>query len=345
MSGTSRFRQSTGGAAVNAAVRPDGSPVPAERLRSKDMLEIETLTPGEIQLVLETADSLKDVALHPVKKIPALRGRTVVNLFYEASTRTRTSFELAAARVSADVVNINVQASSVSKGETLLDTARTLEAMSVDFIVMRHGASGAPGMLARNLKASVVNGGDGQHEHPTQALLDLYTVREKLGRIKGLTIAIVGDILHSRVARSNVKAFAKMGAKVRLVGPPLMLPPEFKEMGAEVHYELEPALKDADIIYVLRLQLERHKTGILPSVKGYTKAYQINPASAKLAKPNALIMHPGPMNRGVEISHESADGPQSVIVDQVTNGVAIRMAVLYLLEIARQGGAQTGGEA
>jgi len=305
------------------------------RLRSKDLLGIEELDAGEIQMILNTADSLKEVAHHPIKKVPALRGRTVVNLFYEPSTRTRTSFELAALRLSADVVNIDVPTSSVSKGETLLDTARTLEAMSVDVIVMRHASSGAPHSLARHLKSSVVNAGDGQHEHPTQALLDLYTVREKFGSVEGKTITLVGDILHSRVAHSNLFAFTKLGAKVRFCGPPTLVPSELSALGAEVYYDLKEALTGADIVYVLRLQFERHRMGFLPSVRGYVKEYGITPERIKWANPDALVMHPGPMNRGIEISHDAADSPQSVIVAQVANGIAIRMAVLYLLETSR----------
>ncbi len=308
---------------------------PVTRLAHKDLLDIESLSRQELELILNTADSLQDVAKHPIKKVPALRGRTVVNLFYEPSTRTRTSFELAAVRLSADVVNIDVQVSSVSKGETLLDTARTLEAMSVDFIVMRHASSGAPHALARNLKASVINAGDGQHEHPTQALVDLYTVRDKLGGIEGKTITLVGDLLHSRVARSNLLAFTKLGAKVRFCGPPALLPSEFKHLGADVYHDLKAALDGTDVIYILRLQFERHRMGLLPSVKAYVQHYGISMERTKWAKPGALIMHPGPMNRGVEIAHDVADGPQSVIVDQVANGIAIRMAVLYLLETSR----------
>lgn len=314
-------------------------------LQHKDLLEIARLTPDEIELVLRTADTLKDVARHPVKKLPALRGRTVVNLFYEPSTRTRTSFELAAVRLSADVVNIEVGASSVKKGETLLDTARTLEAMSVDFIVMRHAASGAPHTMARHLKASVLNAGDGQHEHPTQALLDLYTVRERLGGISGRTITLVGDLKHSRVARSDLHAFTKMGAKVRFCGPPTLCPREFEGLGAEVHTDLKTALAGADVIYVLRLQFERHRMGLLPSVKAYTQRYGISPERVKWARPGALVMHPGPMNRGVEIAGEVADSPQSVIVNQVANGVPIRMAVLYLLESGRAARAAVAGPA
>ena len=317
------------------------APPPVVQLKQKDLLGIEYLTRNEIDLILNTADSLKEVARHPIKKAPALRGRTMVNLFYEPSTRTRTSFELAAVRLSADVVNIDVQVSSVKKGETILDTARTLEAMSVDFIVMRHSASGAPHTLARHLKASVINAGDGWHEHPTQALLDLYTFRDKLGTIDGKTIVFVGDLVHSRVARSDLLAFTKMGAKVRFCGPPTLLPEEFASLGAEVHYDLKTALKGADAIYILRLQFERHRMGLLPSVRSYVKNYGINAERAAWAKPGALIMHPGPMNRGVEISPDLADGPQSAIVDQVANGVPVRMAVLYLLETVRPKGEET----
>ncbi len=311
-----------------------------DRLKGKDLVGIDNLSRDEISLILNTADSLKDVARHPIKKVPTLRGRTVVNLFYEPSTRTRTSFELAAVRLSADVVNLNVQASSVTKGETILDTARTLEAMSVDFIVMRHAASGAPHTLAKHLKASVINAGDGWHEHPTQALLDLYTFRDKLGSIEGKTIVMIGDLMHSRVARSDLLAFSKMGARVRFCGPPTLLPEEFSDMGAEIHYDLKTALTGADAIYILRLQFERHRMGLLPSVKSYVQRYGITRERVGWAKPGALIMHPGPMNRGVEISHDVADGPQSVIVDQVANGVPIRMAIFYLLEaVKNRGGA------
>jgi len=311
---------------------------PVTGLAKKDLLDMESLSKEEIKLILDTADSLKDVARHPIKKVPTLRGRTVVNLFYEVSTRTRTSFELAAARLSADVVNINVATSSVAKGETLLDTARTLEAMSVDFIVMRHSCSGAPHILARNLDASVINAGDGWHEHPTQALLDLYTVRDKLGSIEGKTITLIGDLKHSRVARSNLIGFKKMGARVRFCGPPTLLSDGFRDLGAEVFHELKPALDGADIVYILRLQFERHRQGLLPSVKYYTRHYGVTAERVKWAKPGALIMHPGPMNRGVEIAPDVADGPQSVIVEQVFNGVAVRMAVLYLLEVRRAKG-------
>ncbi len=321
------------GAVEAETARAAVEPVP--HLRHKDLLEIAHLTKEEIELVLHTADSLNDVARHPIKKLPTLRGRTMVNLFYETSTRTRTSFELAAVRLSADVVNIEVGTSSVKKGESLLDTARTLEAMSVDFIVMRHAASGAPHTLARNLRASVINAGDGQHEHPTQALLDLYTVREKLGGIQGKTITLVGDLLHSRVARSNLQAFLKLGAKVRFCGPPTLCPREFEKLGAEVHHDLRTALSGADVIYVLRLQFERHRLGLLPSVKAYTQQYGISADRVTWAKPGAMVMHPGPMNRGVEIGHDVADGPESVIVNQVANGVPVRMAVLYLLESGR----------
>ncbi len=325
-----------------AANGQNGGEKPAAALAHKDLLGIAQLTRAEIGLILDTAENLADVARHPIKKVPALRGRTMVNLFYESSTRTRTSFELAAVRLSADVVNINVQTSSVSKGETLLDTAKTLEAMSVDFIVMRHASSGAPHTLARHLKASVINAGDGWHEHPTQALLDLYTVRQKLGRIEGVTITLVGDILHSRVARSNLLAFTRMGAKVRFCGPPTLLPEEFRALGAEVIYDLKEALTGADVVYVLRLQFERHRMGLMPSVKAYTQRYGITADRVRWAKPGALVMHPGPMNRGVEIAHDVADAPNSVITDQVANGIAIRMAVLYLLEAGRSA---RGGEA
>ncbi len=300
-------------------------------LKRKDLLGIQDLSVEEINLVLETAESFKEVSGRDIKKVPTLRGKTVVNLFFEPSTRTRTSFELAAKRLSADVINFAVSASSVSKGETLLDTARNIEAMQADFIVLRHPLAGAPNILAKLLRASVVNAGDGGHEHPTQALLDLYTLREKKREFKGLRLAIVGDIAHSRVARSNIYALTKMGADVRVIGPPTMMPLEIERLGVQVFYNLDEGLRGVDVIMMLRLQLERQGIALFPSIREYSKLYCLTPERMKLAGPDVLVMHPGPINRGVEIAPEVADSVSSVILDQVTNGVAVRMAVLYLL--------------
>jgi aspartate carbamoyltransferase catalytic subunit len=300
-------------------------------LKRKDLLGIQGLSVEEINLVLATAESFKEVSGRDIKKVPTLRGKTVVNLFFEPSTRTRTSFELAAKRLSADVINFAVSASSVSKGETLLDTARNIEAMQADFIVLRHPMAGAPNILAKLLRASVVNAGDGGHEHPTQALLDLYTLREKKREFKGLRLAIVGDIAHSRVARSNIYALTKLGAEVRVIGPPTMMPLEVERLGVRVFYGLDEGLRGVDVIMMLRLQLERQGIALFPSIREYSRLYCLTPERAKLAAPDALVMHPGPINRGVEIAPEVADSVSSVILDQVTNGVAVRMAVLYLL--------------
>ena len=300
-------------------------------LKRKDLLGIQDLSVEEIALVLETAESFKEVSGRDIKKVPTLRGKTVVNLFFEPSTRTRTSFELAAKRLSADVINFAVSASSVSKGETLLDTARNIEAMQADFIVLRHPMAGAPNILAKLLRASIVNAGDGGHEHPTQALLDLYTLREKKREFKGLRLAIVGDIAHSRVARSNIYALTKLGAEVRVIGPPTMMPLEVERLGVKVFYDLDEGLRGVDVIMMLRLQLERQGIALFPSIREYSRLYCLTPERVKLAAPDALVMHPGPINRGVEIAPEVADSVSSVILDQVTNGVAVRMAVLYLL--------------
>ncbi len=299
-------------------------------LSSKDLLGIKGMTKDEIKLVLDTASSFRDVSERDIKKVPALRGKTVINLFYEASTRTRTSFELAGKRLSADVINISVATSSASKGETLLDTARNIEAMKSDIIIVRHSCSGAPALLATRLKSSVINAGDGFHEHPTQALLDMYTIREKLGKLEGLTVAIVGDIAHSRVARSNIYGLLAMGAKVRLCGPPTMLPAGIEKTGAEVLFDMDEAVKGANAIMMLRLQLERQAAGLFPGVREYARLYGLNRRRLEIAGKDAIVMHPGPMNRGVEISSEVADH-SSVILDQVTNGVAVRMAVMFLL--------------
>jgi len=299
-------------------------------LTSKDLLGIKGMTADEITLILDTAATFKDVSERDIKKVPVLRGKTVINLFYEASTRTRTSFELAGKRLSADVINISTSTSSVVKGETLLDTARNIEAMKCDMIIVRHSCSGAPEFLSKRLKSSVINAGDGFHEHPTQALLDMYTIREKLGKLDGLTIAIVGDIAHSRVARSNIYGLTTMGAKVRVCGPPTMVPPGIESLGARVFYDMNTAVDGVDVVMMIRLQLERQTAGLFPGVREYARFYGLNQARVELAAKQVLVMHPGPMNRGVEISSEVADGT-SVILDQVTNGVAVRMAVMYLL--------------
>lgn len=301
-------------------------------LARKDILGTKELTVEEIELILQTAESFIEVSTREIKKVPTLRGKLVINLFFEASTRTRTSFEIAGKRLGADTINIAASTSSVVKGETLIDTARNLEAMNPDVIVIRHSAAGAPHLLAKRLKASIINAGDGAHEHPTQALLDLMTMREKKGKIAGLKVAIVGDIAHSRVARSNVYALKKMGARVVVAGPATMLPRSFDQtMGVPVFTNLEEAVRDADVIMMLRIQLEREKQNIFPSLREYAQRFCLTESKVKLAKDDVLIMHPGPLNRGVEISPEVADGPYSVILDQVTNGVAVRMALLYLL--------------
>jgi aspartate carbamoyltransferase catalytic subunit len=297
----------------------------------RHFLGIEGLSKDELLFLLDTAESFREISEREVKKVPTLRGKTVINLFYESSTRTRTSFEIAAKRLSADAINITAAASSVTKGETLLDTARNLVAMRPAAIVIRHPSSGAPHLLARLVDCPVINAGDGTHEHPTQALLDLMTIRERKGAIAGLTVAIVGDILHSRVARSNVLALTTLGARVRLVGPPTLLPQEFRLWGAELYPDLRAGLAEADVIMALRLQRERQARNFLPSVEEYARHFCITPAALAEAKADVLIMHPGPMNRGIEIDSQVADGPYSVILDQVTNGVAARMALLYLL--------------
>ncbi|MBM4133773.1 MAG: aspartate carbamoyltransferase catalytic subunit [Nitrospira sp.] len=300
-------------------------------LKQKDLTTIASLSPDEIMLILETADSFKEVSGREIKKVPALRGKTVVNFFFEPSTRTRTSFELAAKRLSADVINFSPSSSSVVKGETLLDTARNIEAMQADIIVLRHQAAGAADTLARGVKSSVINAGDGWHEHPTQALLDLFTMREKHPTFKGLTVAIVGDIAHSRVARSNIYALTKMGAEVRAVGPATMIPAFLDRLGATVHYDMDEALRGVDVIMMLRLQLERQGRALFPTIREYSRLYGLTADRVRLANAGAMIMHPGPINRGVEIAPDVADSFSSVILDQVTNGVAVRMAVLYLL--------------
>ncbi len=299
-------------------------------LSSKDLLGIKGMTADEINLVLDTATTFKDVSERDIKKVPTLRGKTVINLFYEASTRTRTSFELAGKRLSADVINISTSTSSVVKGETLLDTARNIEAMKCDIIIVRHSCSGAPEFLSTRLASSVINAGDGFHEHPTQALLDMFTIREKMGRVEGLTVAIVGDILHSRVARSNILGLTTMGAKVRVCGPPTMMPPGIEQLGARVFYDMDRAVEGADVVMMLRLQLERQAAGLFPGVREYARLYGMNRRRLERAGRKVIVMHPGPMNRGVEIASDVADH-SSVILDQVTNGVAVRMAVMFLL--------------
>lgn len=303
----------------------------AARLRGKDLLGIADLTASEITLILDTAEAMKEVSSRPIKKVPALRGKTVINLFYEPSTRTRTSFEVAEKRLSADTLNIAIGTSSVVKGETLIDTALNLEAMSPDIIVLRHASSGACHLLARTCKAGIVNAGDGMHEHPTQGLLDAFTIRERKGRLQGLKVAIVGDLLHSRVFRSNIYLLTKMGAEVWVCGPPTLMPAGIELVGVHVTTRVEEAVEAADAIMMLRIQLERMEGGYFPSLREYFQVFGMTPERVKLAKPDAIIMHPGPMNRGVEIASEVADGPASVILDQVANGVAVRMAVLYLL--------------
>jgi aspartate carbamoyltransferase catalytic subunit len=300
-------------------------------LKRKDLVSIASLTPDEITLILDTADSFKEVSGREIKKVPALRGKTVVNLFFEPSTRTRTSFELAAKRLSADVINFSPSSSSVVKGETLLDTARNIEAMQADIIVLRHPDAGAAETLANGVKSSVINAGDGWHEHPTQALLDLFTMREKKLNFKGLRVAIVGDIAHSRVARSNIFGLSKLGAEIRAVGPPTMIPAHLDRLGVRVYYDLDEALRGVDVIMMLRLQLERQGRALFPSIREYSRLYGLTAERVKLAEAGALVMHPGPVNRGVEMAPEVADSFSSVILDQVANGVAVRMGLLYLL--------------
>ena len=300
-------------------------------LRNKDLLTIRDLSPEEILFILDTAESMKEISTRDIKKVPTLRGKTVINLFYEASTRTRTSFEIAGKRLSADVINISSSTSSTTKGETLKDTGRNLQAMNPDLIVIRHAAAGAPKILADALPVPVINAGDGAHEHPTQALLDAFTIREKKNTIAGLTVTIMGDITHSRVARSNIALLQKMGAKVRLSGPYTMVPPHIEALGVSFIPDIGEAIRGADVIMMLRIQLERQQHGLFPTVREYARFFGLNRDKLQQAKPDVLIMHPGPLNRGVEISPDVADGPYSIILDQVTNGVAVRMALLYLL--------------
>lgn len=299
--------------------------------KRKDLLSIASLSPEEIAVLLEASEPFKEVSGREIKKVPALRGKTVVNLFFEPSTRTRTSFELAAKRLSADVINFSPESSSVVKGETLLDTARNIEAMQADIIVLRHSSAGSAEVLAKNVRSSVINAGDGWHEHPTQALLDLFTIKEKKGRLNNLIVAIVGDVAHSRVARSNIHALTKMGAEVRIVGPLTMIPPFIQRMGVKVFSNFDEALPGVDVIIMLRLQLERQDRSLFPSIREYAKLYGLTTERVQLTDTDVLIMHPGPINRGVEISHEVADSCQAAILDQVSNGVAVRMGLMYLL--------------
>jgi len=303
--------------------------------RHKHLLELQSLSKEEIELILETAKPFKNVFMRSIKKLPTLRGKSVVLLFYEPSTRTRTSFELAAKRLSADTVNIAVQVSSVQKGESLIDTAKTLESMKADFIVIRHSYSGAPHLLAKNVSSSIINAGDGFHEHPTQGLLDIFTIKEKKGKIEGLKVVIVGDILHSRVARSNLWGLTKLGAKVVLCGPPTLIPQDIDKIfpQIDIEYNLDKAIKNADVINILRVQFERQLEHLFPSVREYSLLYGMNRERLKNAKRDVLILHPGPMNRGIEITTDVADSLNSVINEQVTNGIAVRMAVLYLLSL------------
>lgn len=297
----------------------------------KDLLDLESLSADELTMVLDTAKSFREVLDRPIKKVPILRGRTIVNMFFEPSTRTSSSFDMAAKRLMADTVNISPKTSAVTKGETLLDTARNLEAMRIDLVVIRHSSSGAPHFLAKRIRAGVVNAGDGQHAHPTQGLLDMFTMREKRGRLEGLNVLIVGDVTHSRVARSNIHGLTKLGAQVAVCGPSTLIPIGIEQLGVKVFYKLEEALEWADVVNILRLQLERQKSGLLPTLREYSRMFCVTEERLKRAKPDVTIMHPGPMNRGVEIDPRVADGKRSVILDQVTNGVAVRMAALYLL--------------
>ncbi|HAV43587.1 TPA: aspartate carbamoyltransferase [bacterium] len=300
-------------------------------LKRRHLLGIQDLKVEEMELILYQAKAFKEITQRRIKKVPTLRGQTVVNLFYEPSTRTRTSFELAAKWLSADVVNISTSTSSVVKGESLRDMAKTIEAMQADTIILRHGQSGAPHLLSNLVSSSIVNAGDGSHEHPTQSLLDIFTLLEHRPTLNGLVVGIVGDILHSRVARSNIWGLTKMGAKVVVVGPPTLIPVEIERIPVEVAYDLDKTIERFDVLMILRIQLERQQSNFFPSINEYVKFYGLNNERLKRAKEDVLIMHPGPINRGIEIAPEVADGPHSVITDQVTNGIAVRMAVLYLL--------------
>ncbi len=303
--------------------------------KRKDLLSMQELDAAEITDVLDTAESMREIATREIKKVPTLRGKTVVNLFYESSTRTRTSFEIAGKWLSADVINFSASGSSAEKGESLLDTAKNIEAMSPDVVVVRHKASGTPALLARNLACSVVNAGDGAHEHPTQALLDLLTIRQKKGHLEGLNVTIVGDVAHSRVARSDIHGMRRMGITVTVAGPPTLIPPACQELGVKVSYRLEEAIANSDVIMMLRLQQERMEGGLIPSLREYSRVWGLSLTKLQHCRPDVLIMHPGPVNRGVELAPEVADSQYSVILNQVANGVAVRMAVLYLLAGSR----------
>ncbi|MDI6744566.1 MAG: aspartate carbamoyltransferase catalytic subunit [Thermodesulfovibrionales bacterium] len=306
------------------------------KLSSKDLLGIKELTKDEIILILNTASGFKDVLKRDIKKVPALRGKTAVNLFFEPSTRTRTSFELAEKRLSLDVLNLSVTTSSVVKGESLIDTALNVQALGSDFMVIRHSSSGAPHLISRHINASVINGGDGINEHPTQALLDAFTIKEKTGRIEGLKVAIVGDILHSRVAKSNIYLLTKFGAEVRLIGPPTLVPRELEKLGVRVFHDMDSGLDGVNVVMVLRIQMERQGRGFFPSTLEYSKNWGLTSERFFKADMDAIVMHPGPMNRGLEVASDVADGPRSVILEQVTNGLAVRMAVMYLLAGERE---------
>lgn len=305
---------------------------------SPHLLSIKDLSIEDIELILKTAESFEEVSERVIKKVPALRGKTIVNLFLEPSTRTKTSFELAAKRLSADTINISKSSSAFAKGESLKDTAKTLEAYSVDAIVIRHRASGAARLLTTFTDASIINAGDGNHEHPSQALLDLYTIKKQFEKVEGLHVGIVGDILHSRVARSNILALQKMGCKVSVIGPPTLMPYKVEGMGVDVHTDFDSVIPELDVVYMLRIQLERQDNNMFPSVREYSTIYGLNMKRLKMMKKEAIVMHPGPMNRGVEISAEVADSKESFVTEQVASGVAIRMAILYLLV----GGGETG---
>jgi len=310
----------------------------------KDLVGLEHLTAEQIMAILDTAEPFKEVSERPIKKVPALRGKTIVNLFFEASTRTRISFEFAEKRLSADTVNVQAAGSSVSKGETLVDTARNLEAMRIDMVVIRHGSSGAAQFLGERIRSNVINAGDGKHEHPTQGLLDLLTLRDTFGRIKGLKVCIVGDVLHSRVARSNIWGLTKLGAEVAVCGPATLLPSHVADLGVTVIPRIDDAIQWADALNVLRLQLERMSSGFIPSLREYNRVFGVTTERLARAPKDLTILHPGPMNRGVEIDSDVADGPHSVILPQVTNGVAVRMAVLYLLAGGSPDWATAGGD-
>jgi len=310
------------------------------RLESKDLLGLEDLTRQEIELILDNAEGFKTIVTRTVKRVPTLRGKTVVNLFFENSTRTRTSFELAARRLSADVINFDVATSSVTKRESLLDTVETIEALGADFVLMRHPSSGAHQYLGKQVKASIINAGDGSHEHPTQSLLDMFTIRENKGSLKGLRVCIVGDILHSRVARSNIHGLKRMGAQVTLVGPPTLVPDELRSLGLQICHNLKEGIRRADVIYMLRIQMERMSRNLFPSLKEYKHLYGLDDDKLSYAKSDALVLHPGPVNIDVEVSRAVLNNPRCKVIDQVTNGLAVRMAVLYLLRGAK-GHAQT----